>query len=312
MPLQHRETPYPHWEYQDPRSGDQLAVVPERGGLISGWICAGQQRLYLDQQRFADPSLSVRGGIPVLFPICGGLPGNCLRLNQGEFSLPQHGFARDLPWRLRPLAEDAGIALELVDSAATRLVYPFRFRLTLEARLAPRALEITAIVEHRAAAQPAAAAAAGEAAADLPAEGSAAESMPFSLGLHPYFAVSGLGDLRFEGLPPRCFDHQRMAEDDTQVQLARLGEGMDLLTRPEGAVRLWDADQGIELQTRHPWDLVVLWSEPPRPMVCLEPWTGPRQALLSGDRRLDLAAGEQLRLISRWVCLTASDAAQRA
>lgn len=336
MPLQHRETPYPHWEYQDPRSGDQLLVVPERGGLISGWICQGQQRLYLDQQRFADPALSVRGGIPVLFPICGGLPGNCLRLSQGEFSLPQHGFARDLPWRLRPLAEDAGLALELVDSAATRLVYPFRFRLTLEARLAPGALEITAIVEHRAAAQaeaswptgaiapaplamppaplamPADPAAAGEVAAQPSSRDGTAESMPFSLGLHPYFAVSGLEGLRFEGLPPRCFDHQRMVEDDTQLQLARVGEGMDLLTRPQGAVRLWDAGRGIELQTSHPWDLVVLWSEPPRPMVCLEPWTGPRQALLSGDRRLDLAPGEQLRLRSRWVCLTADNAAQRA
>ena len=127
--------------------------------------------------------------------------------------------------------------------------------------------------------------------------------MPFSFGLHPYFAIASLAGLRFEGLPQRCFDHHAMAEDATETQLARIGEGMDLLTRPSGPVRFRDGEGGIELQCSHPWDLVVLWSEPPRPMVCLEPWTGPRQALLSGDRRLELAPGTQMRLQSRFVCL---------
>ena len=45
--------------------------------------------LYLDQERFLDSSKSVRGGIPVLFPICGGLPGDRLPLPQGEFTLPR-------------------------------------------------------------------------------------------------------------------------------------------------------------------------------------------------------------------------------
>ena len=38
-------------------------------------------------------------------------------------------------------------------------------------------------------------------------------------------------------------------------------------------------------------DLTVVWTDPPRRMVCLEPWTGPRQALISGDRRLELDPG---------------------
>ena len=41
---------------------DRLLVVPERGGLITGWRCNGVEWLYLDVQRFADPSKSVRGG----------------------------------------------------------------------------------------------------------------------------------------------------------------------------------------------------------------------------------------------------------
>jgi D-hexose-6-phosphate mutarotase len=42
---------------------DRLLVVPERGGLITGWRCNGVEWLYLDEQRFADSSKSVRGGI---------------------------------------------------------------------------------------------------------------------------------------------------------------------------------------------------------------------------------------------------------
>ena len=74
MALQQRQTPYPHWEFSDPASGDLLRVVPERGGLISGWRSGGHELVYLDEARFLDPSQSVRGGFPVLFPITGGLP----------------------------------------------------------------------------------------------------------------------------------------------------------------------------------------------------------------------------------------------
>lgn len=280
--------------------------MPERGGLITGWRCQGQELFYLDAERLADQGLSVRGGMPVLFPICGGLPDDRLPLPQGDFQLPQHGFARDLPWQLEVLSDGRGIAMELRDSPATRAAYPFAFRLRLEARLATAALEITVTVTHGG---PDPSTHAG---GDTPASGGgeAAETMPFSFGLHPYFAVSSLENAVLEGLPPSCFDHRTMAQAATDSQLPRLAQGIDLLTRPqETPVSLLDRGNGrrIELQTSPPWDLVVLWSEPPRPMVCLEPWTGPRQALISGDRRLELAAGSSLELHSRFRLLESGD-----
>ncbi|MFM7392988.1 MAG: hypothetical protein ACKO22_01170, partial [Cyanobium sp.] len=56
-------------------------------------------------------------------------------------------------------------------------------------------------------------------------------------------------------------------------QMKALADGIDLLVRPTGPVRLVDEAAGatLELQLSHPFDLVVLWSEPPRPMVCFEP-----------------------------------------
>lgn len=283
MTLTHEAAPYPHWHFTHPSCGDGIRVVPERGGLVTGWHSGGREWLYLDAARFSDPALSVRGGIPVLFPICGNLPGDLLPLAQGEFTLPQHGFARDLPWSLEPLADGQGVALTLVDEATTRAAFPFAFALRLELRLAPGTLAIAACVRHTG-----------------PPE---AGAMPFSLGFHPYFSVSDLGAAQLEGLQERCFDHHSLAEDATAAQLSRLGMGVDLLSRPVAStVTLWDRAAGtrVMLETTPPLDRVVVWSNPPRPMVCLEPWTGPRGALLSGDGRLTLLPGESLQLSCRY------------
>ena len=282
MSLRQISEPWPHCIFEDPASGDQLQLVPKRGGLLTGWRCGGREILYLDSNRFADPALSVRGGIPVLFPICGNLPGDQLSLPGGSYPLRQHGFARDLPWSLEPLADGTGVAMELGDGPATRPHFPFPFRLSLEFRLEPAALAITARIHHG-----------GE-------PGHAA--MPFSFGLHPYFAVAGLGAVRIEGLPERCTDHLTMAPAATADQLLRLGEGVDLFCADSGAVRLVDPAGGLSLtlETTAPFDCVVVWTETPRPMVCLEPWTAPRQALVSGDRRLLLAPGENRNLHCRY------------
>ena len=270
------------WRFSDPASGDSLTVVPERGGLVTGWCCGGEEILYFDAERFADPAKSVRGGIPVLFPICGNLPGDVLSLPQGSFPLAQHGFARDLPWSITPLADGDGVVLHLEDGPLSRPHFPFAFALELELRLQPSALAITARIRHR-----------GEA-------GTA--PLPFSLGLHPYVAVADLARVRLEGLPEDCFDHLSMAAAATAEQLSRLERGVDFLCTGQGPVRLVDPAAGrvVTLHPSAPMDLVVVWSDPPRPMLCLEPWTGPRGSLSTGERRLLVPAGESLELGCRY------------
>ena len=283
MGLQAAEGPYPHHCFRA-ANGDQLRIVPERGGLVTSWVSGGEERLYFDVERFTDPAKSVRGGIPVLFPICGNLPGNRLDLPQGSYTLAQHGFARDLPWQLQPLSDGSGIRLVLESNPQTLAAFPFAFRLSLDYRLEPSALEILATVEHTAGRDGA---------------------MPFSLGLHPYFAVSSLPAASLEGLPETCLDHHQMAPASTADQLAKLSEGVDLLANPTGdAVRLADAGSGqtITLELTAPLDLAVVWTEPPRPMVCLEPWTAPRGSLATGDRCLELEPGQAMQLRCRYVC----------
>ena len=282
MTFRQQSAPYAHWEFVHPDSGDRLRVVPERGGLVTEWLCNGREMLYLDHERFADPAKSIRGGIPVLFPICGNLPNDRLPLVSGDFTLKQHGFARDLPWQIALLGDQSGVMLSLEDCADTRKAYPFGFRLQMEIRPLSAALEITTTISNTSASE--------------------SEPMPFSFGLHPYFNVSDLARTAVEGLPGRCFNHLEMAEAETAQQLNRLDQGVDFLTHAAGPVTLVDEQAGTRLQLQHhePMDLTVVWTDPPRSMVCLEPWTGPRQALISGDRKLELGVGESTRLRCRY------------
>ncbi len=281
MTLRQLSTPYPHWEYVHPQSGDRLRIVPERGGIVTEWLCNGREILYFDQLRYADPAQSIRGGIPVLFPICGNLPGDRLPLKSGEATLKQHGFARGLAWQLELMDDQSGVRVRLTDTDETLAHYPFRFCLQMAVRPVSGALEITTTI------------------ANLNEGG---ELMPFSFGLHPYFNVADLSRTSIEGLAPQCLNHLVMAEAETGDQLSRLPEGVDFLTRPAGPVTLVDEAAGTRLQLQHqaPMDLTVVWTEPPRPMVCLEPWTGPRQSLISGDGKLELAAGGSMQLSCRY------------
>ena len=282
MTFRQQSAPYAHWEYVHPSSGDRLRVVPERGGLVSEWLCNGREVLYFDQERYADPAKSIRGGIPVLFPICGNLPNDSLPLASGTYTLKQHGFARNLPWTVELLEDQSGVRLCLVDTAETRAAYPFAFQVQMEIRPVASALEIVTTVSNTSEA--------------------GGEAMPFSFGLHPYFNVTDLAQTQLEGLAPRCLNHLEMADAETASQLSRLPDGVDFLTRPSGPVTLVDTAAGTRLQLQHqePMDLTVVWTEPPRPMVCLEPWTGPRQSLVSGDRKLELSAGQSTTLTCRY------------
>lgn len=265
-----RSSPYSHWEFTHPGTGDQLRLVPDRGGLVSGWRCGGEELLYLDQERFLNPHLSVRGGIPVLFPICGGLPPE-------QSSIPQHGFARDLPWQLAALADGSGVSLELVASPTSLALYPHAFHLEMVIRPEPSALAFTVRVHNR-----------------------GGTAMPFSFGLHPYFAVSSLESVYLEGLPVLVVDQQRMVPAQSAELSGGLPQGIDLLAEPLSTVQLVDsiAHRRISLVTTSPLDLVVVWSDPPRSMVCLEPWTSPRGSLLSGERLLVLEPGQSLQMVS--------------
>tara|TARA_Y100001968_G_scaffold47153_1_gene37355 strand:+ start:13570 stop:14454 length:885 start_codon:yes stop_codon:yes gene_type:complete len=277
-----KESPYRHLEYLDSESGNRLRVVPERGGLITEWRCNGKEILYFDLDRFQLSGKSVRGGIPILFPICGDLPGGFLPLVNGNFPIKQHGFARDMPWSINSLEKQTGISLKLSQSLQTLTSFPFDFSIEIKAILEIDALNINIYVHNL-----------GE------------ETMPFSFGLHPYFRVSSLANISISGLAEKCINHQDMAIHSTEKQLANIQEGIDLLSKSKdnGLVEMIDLNtfEGIEMQSTYPMDLVVVWTEPHRKMVCLEPWTSPRNSLISGERKLLLQSGETMEFGCKYI-----------
>ena len=75
-----------------------IKFCPERGGVITNWVSDGNEILYFDEKRFMDKTKSIRGGIPILFPICGNLNISSSVFGKEYLQLTQHGFARDSQW----------------------------------------------------------------------------------------------------------------------------------------------------------------------------------------------------------------------
>ena len=118
---------YPTYILTDEKSKAQVEVVPERGGIITRWRIDGQEILFMDEARYADPSKTVRGGVPILFPVCGNLPDDTFNYQDQSYTLVQHGFGRRVPWEVKATSTNncASITLEINSSEDTLKLYPF-------------------------------------------------------------------------------------------------------------------------------------------------------------------------------------------
>ena len=82
------------------------------------------------QEIYNDKDKSIRGGIPILFPICGDLSEGYL-IGDKKYFLKQHGFARDECWQLGLLNDGNGINLSLKDNISSLEYYQFKFHFKL-------------------------------------------------------------------------------------------------------------------------------------------------------------------------------------
>ena len=262
---------------QDTTQNATLEVVPERGGIITRWQTAGHDLLYLDAERFADPDLSIRGGIPILFPICGNLPDNAYNCEGQTYRLKQHGFARNVPWIVtaQQTETDASLSLQLTSDEHTLMVYPFEFVLDFTYRLQGTSLVLHQRYTNRSQA-----------------------AMPFSIGFHPYFAVTDKTQLQFQ-IPATEYQDQitktnhafsgtfdfEAAEID--VAFTHLSSHVASVTDPQRSHRL-------TFSFSPEFSTLVFWTVKGKDFYCLEPWSAPRNALNTGDRLLYLEPGASL------------------
>ena len=252
--------------------GSRVEVVPERGALVSRFIVEGEPILFLDESTLADPTQNVRGGIPVLFPAPGVLPGGTYPAEGHDYPMRRHGFARDLPWEVRT-REASRVVMALGHSEQTLREFPWRFEALLAVTLVGSALHLSFTAENR-----------------------DSRPMPLHLGYHPYFFVphAHKATATVETDASRAWDNRQGAT----VGFA----GLDL-TGPEVDMHLLDHSlQGttlergpglrpVELAWSPSFTTLVVWTLAGRDFVCVEPWTAPGGALKTGQGLLTVAPG---------------------
>lgn len=271
---------YKTYTLSDESTQTCLEVVPERGGIITRWQVQGQNILYLDAARFANPELTVRGGIPILFPICGNLPDNTYTHNGQTYTLKQHGFARDLPWEVVDQSTDeesASLSLQLTSSEQTHKSYPFDFQVVFTYRLQGNLLKI-----------------------DQQFTNHSVEPMPFSTGLHPYFEVADKSQLQFD-IPGTEFFNQRAQTVDPfpghfDFELDEIDAAFRHVNRQTAIAT--DASRRLRLTLTYDpiYSTVVFWTVKGKDFYCLEPWTASRNALNTGEDLIYLEPGASLKV----------------
>lgn len=253
----------------------QLEVLPARGGIITSWQVQGQEIFYLDKERLANPELSVRGGIPILFPICGNLPDDTYTHNGQQYTLKQHGFARNLPWEViqqEVSPQEAWVMLRLESNEQTKAVYPFEFQVQFTYQIQGNTLEIRQEYTNL-----------------------SSTPMPFSAGFHPYFYAPDKSQLEF-AIPSNQYQEKEGKEIfpfDGNFDFQR--EEIDFAFGNLNGNSSYITDKDRKLQLIMEWDNIfstfVFWTVKGKDFYCAEPWSAPRNALNTGEHLTTLAPG---------------------
>ena len=242
-----------------------IKFCPERGGVITNWVSDGKEILYFDEKRFMDNTKSIRGGIPILFPICGNLNTYTSVFGTDYLQFNQHGFARDLRWQYSLNENKKSLCLFLNESKKTKKYYPFDFELRIEVTLNIDCLVFEITIFNK---------------TDI--------AMPINFGLHPYFNISDFKNLEFFESPLNCQNQEKNIISNTLDELKNVNLGVDLLMYTSGRSVFRDKifKRQITINHPYPFDIGVIWSDPPRRMICLEPWTSPRNSFVDGLRKI--------------------------
>ena len=256
---------------------NHIEFCPDRGGLITKWICNSESILYFDKKRFLDKGKSVRGGIPILFPICGSLSGPNSIFNEDLEPMPQHGFARDLKWEHEINIQNNSLNFFLVDNSTTKKYYPYKFEVDIRVTLGINKLDFEIIITNK-----------------------SNTNMPINFGLHPYFNISSFNNIIFPNFPKICQNQTNNTLINTSDLLKNIHQGIDLLiySTGESLFRDYEFKREIAISHPYPFDINVIWSDPPRKMICIEPWTSPRNSLVDGIRRIDISPSSSQRLFT--------------
>lgn len=258
----------------DEKAKSQLEVLPSRGGIATKWRIDGKEVFYLDEERLKNPEMSIRGGNPILFPICGNLVDDTYTLNGKQFKLKQHGFGRNLPWKVgeEVTVDNVSLKLHLNSNEQTKAVYPFDFQVTFTYQLHGNTLTILQEFNNQ-----------------------SSEPMPFSVGFHPYFLTHDKSQLEID-IPSTEFQkkgskeihpfngHFDFSQDEIDVAFNKLSAKSTSVT---------DKSRNLKLTLEYDdnFSTLVFWTVKGKDFYCLEPWSAPRNAMNSQEHLTVLNPG---------------------
>ena len=271
-----------------PDGSARADVVPELGGIVSSLRLGDHRECLFRHDGFWDPSSrETRGGIPLLFPICGrllknGTPG-LYQVGHRPCVLPIHGFAMRRPWKVADASRPDALRLRLADSEETRAIYPFAFELELFYSVSSEGLRCRLAVRN-----------AGE------------DPMPYYAGFHPYFLTpppgGGKEQTVFEARARGRFQYN---DSKTDVVGSAPPPAFPVSVSDERVNGLLlDMDEANETQIRFPDGFGIrqsasplfrfrqFYTLPDQPFFCDEPWMAPPGSLNRPGASRVLAPGQ--------------------
>ncbi len=209
---------------------------------------------------------------PHLFPIVGRLRNDSYTHKGTQYSMKQHGFARDSLFELQN-SDDTSAHFILSASEETRSQYPFDFDLYVHYKLSDNTLHTTYELVH-----------------------TFGEPLPYALGTHPAFMLGG-GSASIEAhtsLPERATrlkdgliaPDEAYPHSDKSIALTEATFADDALIFKNFAPSEWRLIRGDGKSVTVAgtgFSHSALWSKPHAPFVCIELWTGHADSEGSSD-----------------------------
>lgn len=205
---------------------------------------------------------------PVLFPIVGSLKDKKYRVGDMEYTMNQHGFARDRDFEL---VESDGISATymLKSDEETHLIYPFEFTLIIKYTLTGSSLKVQWTVKN---------------------DGD--RMMSFAIGAHPgfnlkdgenYFKFDNEGEISYNLIDETgLYDANRIGTLKTQDGYVKVvnemfdNDALIIENRQVKEVSLCDSDKKPYVTVKFTSPLMGIWTPPKKnaPFMCIEPWYG--------------------------------------
>lgn len=203
----------------------------------------------MDWVTFLNPKVSVKGGIPIMFPLAGGLPEGVV-IPAELSALKQHGFARESSgWLCSTI--DGTLVEQLREDKESLRVFPYQFDLTTRGVLEKDgSCSINQVVYNSGTGLP----------------------LPISIGLHPYFKVprDAKEDIKFDfpgGEAVRANLKGWTGGKAMSIPNPFLTDGVPIEVTIPGTGKL-------NIMASCEYERIWFWSKPDTDYICIEPVMG--------------------------------------